>query len=166
MSRAPVWPLSMRIASSPAQLCIVRAALERECELIGFDEETIGQIVLSIDEALTNVIRHAYDGEEGHPIEVELIPLTGFDRRGLRVRIRDYGHAVEPSSIAGSVQRAARVTDAPEGELRPGGLGVHIMRQCMDEVTYAPARDGGTLLTMTKRLPDAGSETRENTSGD
>ena len=165
MSAPPVWPLSLRIASSPAQLSIVRAALEKACELIGFDEETIGAIVLSVDEALTNVIRHAYDGEEGRPIEVGLIPLTGFEGPGLRVRIRDYGHAVQSTAIDDSVRRAAHVADEPQEQLRPGGLGVHIMQQCMDEVTYAPAENGGTVLTMTKRRPEPKPDAKEDTRG-
>ena len=54
--------IELRIFSLPAHLPPVRAAIEKVCEMIGFDATAIGKIVLSVDEALTNVIKHAYRG--------------------------------------------------------------------------------------------------------
>ena len=133
----------LSICSTPAHLGIVRAALEKMCEAVGFDPETTGQVVLSADEALANIIRHAYKGDSHWSIEIELAPLPGgAGPAGLRIRIRDYGDWVDPSQI-----RSRDLAD-----VRPGGLGVHIMSQCMDALDYAPAEGGGTVLTMTKEL--------------
>jgi len=131
-------PVSLSIASSPAHLAIVRAALERFCQGMGFDEAAAGQVVLSVDEALTNIIRHAYDGAEDRRIDIELIPRA----ESLLIRIRDYGRPVDRS----------RIRSRDLNDVRPGGLGVHIMTQCMDGLDYQPADGGGTVLTMTKRL--------------
>ena len=132
------------IRSCPSHLPIVRAATEKMCDLVGFDERTAGRVVLSVDEALTNVIRHAYGGADDRPIEIEMAPLPGPEPPGLRIVLRDYGPAVDPEDI--------RPRDLDD--VRPGGLGVHIMRHCMDEVEYAEAPGGGTLLTMIKRVGD------------
>ena len=132
----------LSICSTPEHLVIVRAALEKMCEALGFDAQAAGQVVLSADEALANIIRHAYKGDRSRPIEIELAPLPASGPGGLRIRIRDYGDWVDPSQI-----RSRDLAD-----VRPGGLGVHIMSQCMDALDYAPAEGGGTVLTMTKEL--------------
>lgn len=137
-------PIKLSILSSPAHLPVVRAALEALCKAVGFSEDTTGKIVLSLDEALTNIIKHAYMGQEDQPIEVELTP-TGCDGpKGLQMLLRDYGRTVDRSKIK---SRSLH-------EIRPGGLGVHIMTECMDEINYTTADDCGTILTMTKKLPD------------
>ena len=132
--------IRMDILSKPAHLPVVRAALERICEQIGFGEEATGGVVLSVDEALTNVIKHAYDGADDKPIEVELTPVGGPPVDGLQIRIRDYGRVVDP----------AKIKSRDLADVRPGGLGVHIMQKCMDTVRYQRAAGGGTLLTMVK----------------
>jgi anti-sigma regulatory factor (Ser/Thr protein kinase) len=114
------------------------------CEAVGFDPEVAGQVVLSADEALTNIIRHAYKGASDGPIDIELAPVGEEEATGgLRICIRDYGQYVDPLSI-----RPRDLSD-----VRPGGLGVHIMTQCMDAVEYRPADGGGTVLTMVKSVP-------------
>jgi len=132
----------MEILSTPECLPTVRAEVERFCEAIGFDADTAGHVMLSVDEALTNIIRHAYDGRGDGRIEVEFEALGDATPTGLCVRLRDYGRTVDLSKI-----RSRDLTD-----VRPGGLGVHIMQQCMDDVQYAHAEGGGTLLTLCKHL--------------
>jgi anti-sigma regulatory factor (Ser/Thr protein kinase) len=136
-------PVRLHVSSLPAHLPVVRGAIEKVCELLGFADEETGSIVLSVDEAMTNVIRHAYGGDTDQPIEVELTAL-GEDRPdALRIRLRDYGKVVDRSKI-----KPRKLDD-----IRPGGLGVHIMMECMDVVDYSPAEGGGTRLTMVKTVP-------------
>ncbi len=137
-------PIKLSILSAPDHLPVVRAAVEALCKAVGFSEDTTGKIVLSLDEALTNIIKHAYMGAEDQPIEVELTPTGSDGPQGLQMLLRDYGRSVDPSKIK---SRSLH-------EVRPGGLGVHIMTQCMDEINYAAADECGTILTMTKELPD------------
>lgn len=140
MSDFPESPVQLKIASTSAHLPVVRAALERLCTLLGFDEHVCGDVILAVDEALTNVIKHAYHGANDRPIEVTFTPVTVGELRGLQVRLRDWGEQASPDRI-----RSRDLED-----VRPGGLGVHIMKKCMDQVTYAHAADGGTILTMVK----------------
>ncbi len=135
-------PIKLRISSSPTHLPVVRAAVSKVCEISGLDEEACGNIMLCVDEALTNIIRHAYDGAPDRPIEIELCTLGPADSPCLRIRLRDYGKHVDPSKI-----KSRDLSD-----VRPGGLGVHIITECMDSVEFAPGEGGGTVLTMTKTL--------------
>lgn len=137
-------PLRMQIRSQPWQLCVVRAAVERLCCQIGLEDKEAHNVVLSLDEALSNIIRHAYAGLADRPIDIEFctgrsVPDTP-DR--LRVRVRDYGRRVAPEQI-----RSRDLDD-----IRPGGLGVHIIQTCMDRVEYRPAEGEGTELTMIKEI--------------
>lgn len=149
MSEPPMPSVRMHICSTPAHLPIVRAALEKMCEAVGFDADTIGNVILSADEALTNIIKHAYKGAADRPIEVEMTPVHESHGGGLRICLRDHGEWVDRSQI-----RSRDLAD-----VRPGGLGVHIMTHCMDQLDYRPADGGGTVLTMVKTVPTDRKET-------
>jgi anti-sigma regulatory factor (Ser/Thr protein kinase) len=135
-------PIRIRLWSVPAHLPIVRGAVEKACEAVGFDGREIGRIVLSVDEALANIIKHAYDYADDQSIEMELTVLGEEAPEAVEIRLRDYGRTVDPASIK------SRELD----DIRPGGLGVHIMTECMDTVTYEQPSEGGTLLRMVKKL--------------
>lgn len=141
MSKLPDLPVTLRIYSKPAELQIVRATVEKMCQMLGFSGECCGGIVLAVDEALTNIIRHAYNGAADKPIEISLLPV-GDPPQELRICLRDFGEFVDP----------ARIKSRDLGDVRPGGLGVHIISNCMDSVEYSRAPGGGTLLTLVKRI--------------
>lgn len=133
--------ISLTIRSNPASLPIVRAAVERLATAEGFGETDARSLVWALDEALTNVIRHGYENQPNQPIELQIEPVHAADgREGLRIIVRDYGRQVDPSTIKG------RDLD----DVRPGGLGVHVIRSVMDEVEYSQPRDGGMRLSMVK----------------
>ncbi|MCC7518052.1 MAG: ATP-binding protein [Verrucomicrobiae bacterium] len=123
--------------SHPAQMSEVRARVRAAAQEFGFDENTVMRLVLAVDEACTNVIRHAYKGESQHLIELDL--EAGDDV--WEVRIRDYGEQCPPEQLKG------RDLD----DVRPGGLGLHFIRQAFDEVHYDCACEKGTLLILRKR---------------
>ena len=132
-------PLELKLSSDPGELCDVRAAIRDWIEQRGWEAHEIADIVLAIDEALTNVIRHGYGGRPGQPILVRVAVVQRGDRgEGVEIRIRDFGRQVPLDKIAG------RDLD----DLRPGGLGVHIIRNVMDESEYRHMHDGGTELIM------------------
>ena len=95
-----------------------------------------------VREQLENWTRdHGYQGQHGRPIEIHVKPIR--DHRlgsGLEIAIRDYGRQVPLESIC------SRDLD----DIRPGGLGVHIIKSVMHEACYAHAEGGGTRLTMRK----------------
>jgi serine/threonine-protein kinase RsbW len=131
----------MRICGQTDELRKVRSRVGELARSLGFSTPDVGEIELAVDEALANVIRHGYGGPCDEPIEVTIEPTSGESAEGLRIIIRDYGKQVDPACIDG------RVLD----DVRPGGLGVHIIRSIMDEVHYATASGGGMRLTMFKK---------------
>ncbi len=133
-------PTRIRIDSSPANLPAVREAVRTVAGEVGFDDESIARLVLAIDEAITNVIKHGYEGMPGQPVEVCLTRVRESGTEGIECQIRDFGRQVDPETICGRDLE----------DVRPGGLGVHIIRSVMDRVVYAPADGGGMELRMIK----------------
>ena len=122
--------------SETCQLAGVRAAVREFLAGSGFGECEAELMVLAMDEACTNVIRHAY-GHACKPVRLEMSRLS--DR--VRFILRDYGRSCDPSRI-----RSRALED-----IRPGGLGVHIIKQAFDLVEYRP-RPRGTELRLEKIL--------------
>lgn len=135
----------LHLESNPESLCLVRSALDRASEVIHFPEPERRAIVRSVDEALANVIRHAYKGRGGLPIEVTCRRLfAGPDKKepvGLEIELCDLGVAPDPKKLSGR----------PLDEIRPGGLGLHFMKQSMDVVEFR-RKSGKNLLRMVKYL--------------
>ena len=132
--------IEMQITSDTARLAAVRRALEAFAGEAGFSEEGVGQIGLCVNEALANVIRHAYDGNLDKPIHLQAESTHDRGKIMLRLIIRDWGCGKNPAV------RIPKLRDP----LEPGGVGMICLKQLMDEVVFSPQPDG-MLLTMVKR---------------
>ena len=137
--------LKLQLQSNPEALCLVRAAVERAAEVMHFQDSEARAIVRSVDEALANVMRHAYGGRPGLPIELSCHRLPAGEQRsaqgGIEILLADKGVPVKPEALKGR----------PLDEVRPGGLGLHFIRQSMDEVEFS-RKKGKNLLRMVKYL--------------
>jgi len=138
--------LDLTIRSDPKELASVRERTRSVASAIGFAPKATDGIVLAVDEALANVIRHSYKEDPNNPIEIRMSPCEPDERRGIEITIRDYGQQVDVDSICG------RCLDEP----RPGGLGVHIIMSVMEKAEYSHAEGGGMRLRMLKFLPTEG----------
>lgn len=138
----------LEMTSNPEALSLVRAALERATELLHFQGAQSRAIVRSVDEALANVIRHAYAGKSGLPIEITCNRLQvegdGPPRTGLEIVVEDSGVALDPAKLKGRSLE----------EVRPGGLGLHFIRESMDLVEFQHT-NGKNQLRMIKYLVPA-----------
>src|ERR1700734_1495171 len=104
MSRASVL-LTLKFQSDPKMLCVVRAALGQLTEMLGLSPEACRAVVLAVDEALTNVIRHAYLGQTDKPVELSF--LRGQARADeewrdtLEIVLEDHGIPVKAEEMQG-----------------------------------------------------------------
>jgi anti-anti-sigma factor len=112
----------------------------------GFDEPTVYHCQMSVDEACTNIIEHAYGGEDRGNIDVTCTVAENV----FSVTLLDQGQPFDPDSIP------PPVIDSDIYRIKPGGIGLHLMRQLMDEVHFSFS-DEGKRLTMVKRAKDEGS---------
>src|SRR5262245_43930645 len=108
----------MELRSNPEMLCVVRNALEQLTQTLGFPAPECRAVVLAVDEALTNIIRHAYQGKAEQPIEASFrrVEATGdgMQRAALEIVLEDRGVAVDHKRLCGRSLE----------DVRPGGLGL------------------------------------------
>ena len=102
-----------------------------------FSEKERTLMVLGVDEACTNIIRHAYHLRDDQPIALSIEAKGGC----VCMRLRDYGRQTPPEAMQG------RAHDL----IKPGGLGLHLIRNAFDKVDYILKRRG-TELVLTKKL--------------
>jgi len=140
---------AIKVPSRPDRLRIVRQMVREAAALAGFGDAETRDIVLVVDEALQNVIRHGYGGAGDGEIEVTI----GFLDGSLAIDVRDWAPTVDPATVK------PRDLD----DIRPGGLGTHIIREIMDEVEFlTPPKDGGNLLRMIKHLQQSQPDRRKD----
>jgi anti-sigma regulatory factor (Ser/Thr protein kinase) len=129
--------LRLHVTSDPANLAPVRRAVEAFCASCGFNSVDVGNIGLSVNEAMANVTRHAYGGAADRPIAVE----AQFSNDQLELTIRDWGCGRNPPEAKEPHER---------DPMSVGGLGLICLKQFMDDVKFEP-QDAGMKLTMRKR---------------
>lgn len=127
----------LEFTSHTANLALMRSFVRRFLERHPFSDKQRTLMVLGIDEACTNVIRHAYDLRDDQPIALSVEALSTC----VRVRVRDYGIKRAPHTMRGR----------SHDEVKPGGLGLHLIRNAFDKVDYI-LKPRGTELVLTKNL--------------
>lgn len=116
----------LSIPSSTRYLSEVRQFVEGHAREACLQDDAVEQFKIAVDEACTNIIKHAYRGDDKKRIDLAVI----VDEDRFTVRIRDEGHAFQP-------QRYSEPDIFKYAETRrAGGFGVHIMRRLMDKVEY------------------------------
>jgi anti-sigma regulatory factor (Ser/Thr protein kinase) len=127
----------VEFSSHTANLALMRNCVRQFLNGYPFSEKERLLMVLGVDEACTNVIRYAYRLRDDQLISLHMEGL----RKCVRVRLRDYGEQVLPHQMKG------RSHDM----IKPGGLGLFLIRNAFDEVDYIHKRRG-TELVLTKNL--------------
>ena len=134
--------VDLRLSGSMDHLRLVWQTGETLLESIPFSEDPEGtryNILLALQEMVTNVLRHAYSGDESKPVELRFCA----SRQGFEVELRDCGPEFDPLSIPAE---AANVAGLP---IREGGYGIMITRMVMDSMDYE-RRQGWNILRMNK----------------
>ncbi|HAS53966.1 MAG TPA: hypothetical protein DCS42_07450 [Nitrospiraceae bacterium] len=129
--------VTLTVPSHPKYLYVIRSALYPLVIDAGFSKKEAGKIILAVDEACSNVIKYAYEGDHSQVITLK---ATTEDGR-CTIVIEDFGKQVD----------ASRIAPRDLADVRPGGLGTHFMGTVFDRVEYDTSRERGTLLTLEKR---------------
>jgi anti-sigma regulatory factor (Ser/Thr protein kinase) len=129
--------VAFEMCSQARCLPVVRATVGQLAAMVGWNESESGCITMAVDEALANVIRHAYHGRSDARIELHFLAAEGQ----LEIRIRDTGDPPDQSRICAREVGCDRI----------GGLGTHIIRDVMDTVSYESGQDGNWFKAV-KRL--------------
>lgn len=131
----------LHIDAALHNLNTIREFVRSSVIALGIRQDDIFGMILSVDEAATNVIIHGYRGQPGQ-IEIDV----KRDKTYLTIKIRDQSPPFDPTS------NPAPDLTLPLEQRPIGGLGIHLMRQYMDKIHYQHTADGHNLLTLKKRI--------------
>ncbi len=134
----------MRIANETKNLSLVRQVVGEVLDKTPFGRDDKAKIILAVDEAVANVVEHAYEGSRG---DIDLQFILDDDR--LQITIRDNGKKFNPEMIP-----TPDIHDHIKKGLK-GGLGMFLMRKIMDEVRYSLDSTYVNELVMVKFTPGA-----------
>lgn len=129
----------MRIASRPESLKRVRTLVNDAGAAAGCSRGCVTEMIMAVDEACQNIIRHAYGGDPGGEIVVDIRRQDDC----IAIHLLDFAAPVDVSKVK------PRHLD----DVKPGGLGTHFIQQCMDECGFLTPPDGaGNCLRLIKKI--------------
>jgi len=129
--------LTLTLKNDPSEIGRLVDLLEAFGPQSGLTDDATFKLTLALDEIVANVVRHGFDEDRGHRIEVKVT----VDDRTVTASVEDDGVEFDP--------REAPVPDLdlPIEMRKPGGLGMHLVKATMDSVEYR-RQDGRNILTV------------------
>lgn len=136
--------IELSVRSDPRLLAAVRNLVRSYLNQYGFGRDRIDEVVLAVDEACTNAIRHAYHGRKKELLYLAVRTSPAW----LEVEVSDNGRPaawekIQPREVAPPKLR----------RLKPHGLGVQLIYSIFDEVEFRVGLDQGNTVLMRLRRP-------------
>lgn len=130
------------ITSSTKNLSTVRNFVEHKAVELGFDSNIVNQIILSVDEACTNIIKYTHRFDENEKIEVKI----DIKEHEFRIILKYSGNDFDPNKMS--------EPDMHEyfDHFRVGGLGIPMMKKFMNKVEYSHKSPNQNSLILIKNL--------------
>lgn len=139
--------LVLEIAADPKLMQPIRGLIRCYVGSLGFSEDRTDDIVLAVDEACTNIIRHSYGYGKGRSFRLSLTTTPKY----VQLDLHDNGRPAPRASV-----RPPSDGGRPDSEsLKPGGLGVKMIYEVFDKVTYRPGRTRGNHIVLKLKRPDS-----------
>jgi len=147
----PPPQVHLSIKSSFTNVELVQIVVEealKQLELIEDDAHWVG---IAVREAVANAVKHGNKQDPDKQVDIDF----GVEGDEVVIKVMDEGVGFEPAEVDDPL--------APENMLRPSGRGIFYMKQFMDHIDYSFRPDGGTVVTMRKRMTSSspGSEEKE-----
>jgi serine/threonine-protein kinase RsbW len=135
-------PAYIELEARLNNLAVARQFVREQCEIQGIsDRSLVDGLMLAVDEAMTNVIVHGYQKGPG---SIELV--VGREGYKLVVWLRDQAPVFDPTTVP------PPDLAIPVIERALGGMGIHLIRQSVDEIGHFPLPGGGNELRLIKYL--------------
>ena len=136
----------LEIKSRTENLAEIREFINFAAVDAGFSKEAIDNIILAVDEACTNIIKHAYK----YLPDGKIILNLKTDKKTFTIDIIDYGKSFEPGLIPNpDLQKYF-------DEKRVGGLGMYLMKSLMDDVKYTSVPGKFNQVSLSKNINSNG----------
>ncbi len=133
------------IKSRTENLSSLRDFISDNANNAGLSTDDIDDIILAVDEACTNIIKHAYKSVPDGEIIIEI----NYNARKFTIKLIDHGNSFDPESVpVPDLQKYLR-------QRKVGGLGLYLMRTLMDDVKYVSIPGEYNQILLSKNLNNA-----------
>jgi serine/threonine-protein kinase RsbW len=126
----------LTVPSHPKYLCMVRSTTANLAELFGMSAAETEEVKHAVDEACSNVIKYAFRGRTDKKITIQY----SLTKKGFEVVIDDTGVKTERKTVRGR----------DLNDVRPGGLGMHLINKAFDVVSFEDKKTKGNRLRLIK----------------
>lgn len=133
--------LSFELRNDLSELATLCKKMEGVGRRLGLSRRCLFEINLALDELFTNIISYAFQDQSEHFIRVHI----SADGQFLTVVLEDDGKAFNP------IDRIPPELPCTLEECKVGGLGIHLVKNLMDDVVYE-RRAGTNVLTLKKSI--------------
>lgn len=138
------------IGSQVENIELVHLVVEESLQKLEVDQDTSQSIGLAVREAVANAIKHGNRENPSKRVAVDF----GVEDGVVVIRVSDEGEGFDPTKVGDP--------RSPANLLRPNGRGIFFMNSFMDTIDYSFRDDGGTVVTLKKRLGAAPSDSAED----
>ena len=142
----------MAMGSSYENIELVQIVVSESLARLELGEKDSGGIALAVREAVANAIKHGNRADPSKQVEVEV----AVGDTEVEIKVTDQGSGFDPRKVKDPL--------APENLMRPNGRGLFFMHNFMDEIDYTFLAEGGTRVTLRKRLELPDEETNKEMS--
>lgn len=132
---------SLHISAELKNLESIRRFVIESAKALGIESDILPKLQLAVDEASTNIILHGYHNQGQGRLEIELEQV----KDDLVIRLRDEAAPFDPTGVP------SPDINLPLSQRKPGGMGIYLIRRCMDEMTHQLTSSGGNELILIKR---------------
>lgn len=131
---------SISVKASTKHLSKVRDFVAEHAAKFGFKKQDVADIRLAVDEAYTNIIKHAYNNDKSKSVDIQL----GYNGNEFWISLMDTGQAFNPENYSKpDVRKQIK-------QKKRGGVGVYLIKKLMDDVEYRQ-QDSFNEIRMTKK---------------
>jgi len=134
------------VGSRYEHIDLIQLVFDDALERLGLDEDARHWVGIAIREAVANAIKHGNRQDPDKEVDVELA-VTAEEAV---IRVQDNGTGFDPEEVGDPL--------APENLLKPNGRGIFYMKNFMDSIEYGQRPEGGTVVTLRKKLTPKSDE--------
>lgn len=134
-------PYTLSVQASTKHLAEVRDFVASHASEFGFDKQDISDIRLAVDEAFTNIIKHAYQNDEKQSVKIAL----GHNGKTFWISLFDSGQSFSLKDY-----KKPNVQEKIKQKKR-GGVGVYLIKKLMDDVEYRHEGSQNEIRMIKKR---------------
>jgi len=132
----------INIKSRLSGIEIMNVQLEKMCKEWDISEGVAFSMNLALEEIVTNIINHGYEGREEYGITIRF----SLEKHNLRIQIKDGAPEFNPLDLP-----EPKDLDKPLEERSIGGLGIHLVRKFTDNFSYRRSNNKN-IITLLKSL--------------